>query len=112
MKPLKIYVAGPLNAPDSSGYINNLKSMLDAALALIALGHYPYVPCFDILLSIRDADDWVYGDYTRLNLPWVDASDALLLIESSPEAGRELKRAEKLGKIIYRSIEEVPGVSE
>jgi hypothetical protein len=106
-KPLRIYVAGALNANSAVQYIKNVRSMIDVAVALKRKGHYPYVPCLDILLGLV-AGNWDYGDYAGLNIAFVPVCEALFLINHSPGATVEYKRARELGLIIYRKLEEVP----
>jgi len=108
MKREKIYVAGPLNA-DAVGYIKNIHRMIHVANELRKKGHFPYVPCLDFLLGLIDGK-MEYDDYLQSNKPWIEVADAFYYIASSPGADKELHVAKKLGKKIYKSLDEVADV--
>jgi len=108
MKPLKIYIAGPLNA-DAVNYIKNVSRMLKIAIAIRKKGHYPYVPALDILLGFV-AGDWEYQDYFELNKAFLSCCDALFFIAPSPGASKELKLARELGLKIFYDIKEIPKI--
>lgn len=106
---LKIYVAGPLNS-EVYGYIQNMKNMLDVAEQLKLKGHYPYIPCLDLMFAMRSQQSWTYDDFFDFNQPWLEACDVLYYMSSSNGADKELAKAKSLGKHIYYSLEEVPAV--
>lgn len=110
---MRIYVAGPLSGTPTgkdctvTSYIQNCHRMMKVAVALRRKGHYPYVPCLDILLGFLDGR-WEYEDYAEPNLSFLEVCDAIYFIGSSPGADKELKRAIELNKIIYSRLEDVP----
>lgn len=107
IEPELIYVAGPLNAPNAVEYIKNLHIMISVANEIKKKGHYPYVPCLDILLGLL-AGNWEYTDYAGGNLPYVDACQSLFRIAPSPGTNKEVRRARKLRKKMYYDLEEIP----
>jgi hypothetical protein len=88
-------------------YINNMKRMLDAALEVLKKGHHPYIPCLDILLSLRDKKKWSYDDYYEFNKHWIDVCDGLLFVAPSNGTLKERDYARKIGKIIFMDIKEI-----
>lgn len=111
---MKIYVAGPYTGDTVEQIEENVRRAMDVGLRIWKKGHFPYIPHLthwpDILsreLGIQM--DW--SDYMRWHAPWVDACDALFFISESKGALLELTRAEKEGKLIFKSLDEVPNAT-
>lgn len=106
-KRMRIYIAGPLNAPDAAGYLRNVSQMLRVANQIRKKGHAIYVPALDLLLGVIDGG-MSREEFLDSNLPWIEVCDALFLIGMSDGVLRELAVAEKLGKKVYVRLDEVP----
>jgi len=104
---MRIYVAGPLNAPSAVIYIQNLHRMISVAIKIYKKGHIPFVPCLDFLMGLL-AGNWEYDSYFNLNQPWLEQCEALFYMAPSPGANRELETAKKLGLKIFLSLDEIP----
>ncbi|NQS90727.1 DUF4406 domain-containing protein [Patescibacteria group bacterium] len=50
-----------------------------------------------------------WEDYMRWHRPWLETCDAFLYLNSSKGADLELQIAKDLDKLIFYSIDEVPG---
>jgi hypothetical protein len=53
-----------------------------------------------------------WADYLAWDLEWLAVCDALLYLASSPGADLELRWAQDLGKVIFRSVVEIPSVGD
>jgi len=100
----RVYVAGPLNADDASGYIKNVHKMLRAARELFERGFSPFVPADDLLLGIFTGA-MSHDDYVTMNLPWVRVADAVLMLGRSPGVDVELREARSWGVPVFDNIE-------
>ena len=111
MNSLKIYVAGPYTGRTRADVQANVNRAIDAGIELFRRGHQPYVPHLTDLVDRRAREtghDMAWEDFMAWDAPWLEASDALLLLAESRGALIELGEAERLGKIIFRSLDEVP----
>ena len=112
-KPLKIYIAGPYTAATEAERIKNVNAAIDASFVLFSQGHYPYIPHLTHFIDQRAKElnfkmEW--GDYIRWDLVWLEFCDALLYLASSKGADLELKAAQKAGKKIFYSLDEIPSL--
>jgi hypothetical protein len=108
---MKIYVAGPYSSESAETRLRNVNRAIDAGLRLFCLGHTPYIPHLTHFVDERAIQIGVpmqWSDYIAWDLEWLRACDALLFLGESKGANIELHEAEKLGKIIFRAIEDVP----
>lgn len=113
--PLRIYVAGPLSADHEHQRQHNIDCAMDAGIAIIQRGHYPYVPHLSGYMDERAISRDIlieYEQWMALDYVWLDKCEALLYLGSSPGADRELKQAENSGKRVFYSLAEVPNVAE
>jgi|1_EtaG_2_1085319.scaffolds.fasta_scaffold00342_18 hypothetical protein len=110
-EPLRIYVAGPLDADNACLYLSNVSYMLKISNLLRLKGHSPFIPCNDMLLGIL-VGNMVYSDYFNMSQPWLKASDAMFFIAPSPGANRELATAHLAGIPIFSYLNQVPWVKE
>ena len=112
--PLRIYVAGPYTASSESEILNNVDRAIDAALALYKKGHFPYVPHLTHFIderARRSGVEMAWEDYVfRWDSAWLELCDALLFLADSPGARKELELAQRLGKRIFYSPDEVDPV--
>ena len=105
----RVYVAGPLNAM-AIDYINNCRSMMQAADELRVMGYSVYVPCLDLLMGLAVRNEWDYEDYFGNSQPWLMAADAVYLCpgwEDSKGTRREKALADQLGIPTFTSTREL-----
>ena len=107
---MRIYVAGPLSADTTCGYLRNLARMVKTAVILRRMGHYPYTPGLDFLFVIvAEVMGYAFDleDVYELNYPWIAVSEAVYMIARSPGTDREVEYARQLGIPVYTRFEEV-----
>lgn len=95
----KVYLAGPLNAPDAVGYIKNLHNMANKGSGLIKAGYSVFIPGVDFLAGVVDGD-WSYEDYFDNSQPWLLSSHVVYLMpgwQNSKGAVKELALANDNG---------------
>lgn len=112
-KSLKIYIAGPYSAETEEQRLENVNAAIDAAVAIFRKGHFPYIPHLTHFVDERTKEkgvDLKWEDYIRWDMPWLRMCDALLYLNNSRGANLELQEAQKLGKKIFRSVNEIPAV--
>lgn len=112
---MKIYIAGPYSANTPDGKIHNTNVAIDAAIKLLAKGHYPYIPHLTHFVDQRAIQIGItieWEDYIRWDMVWLDLCDALLYLGSSRGADLELQFAQKKGKRIYYSVGEIVSAEE
>lgn len=110
---MRIYIAGPYSAPTEEERLDNTLAAIDAGIAVLLKGHYPYVPHLSHWLDIRAKEigiDLRWEDYVRWGEQWVEVADAVLLLGHSPGADREIEKARNLGKVLFFSLAEIPDV--
>ena len=117
-----VYVAGPLATgevdEDLIGnpraqvlqYIRNCNRMINVSIKLIEKGHAPFIPALDFMTGLV-AGDFDFSKYFGVSEMWLRKSDSFFLIKPSMGALKEKALAEKLGKKIYTSMEEVPTIA-
>ena len=113
MKPLLIYVAGPYSAATRNQIENNVNCAIDAGVKIYLSGHFPYVPHLTDLVDKRakeTGNDLSWEDFIRWDMPWLKVCDALLYLGSSKGADLELGEAERLGKRIFYSVDDLPPI--
>ena len=112
-KPLKIYIAGPYTHKENKRKELNVSIAVDSAIKIFKKGHFPYTPHLTHFIDKRTKEIGVnltWDDYMEWHDPWLIVSDAFLYLGSSEGADLELKKAKKLGKKIFYSINEIPFV--
>ncbi|MGH9450234.1 MAG: hypothetical protein ACRD11_06780 [Terriglobia bacterium] len=106
MRPLRVYVAGPYSAPTEEEVCANVARAIDAALALYAKGHIPFVPHLTHQIEARARQLGTHVSWEeyvlRWDAPWLELCDALLLLRESPGSLQEVEMAERWGKLIFR----------
>ena len=111
---MRIYVAGPLTAATPYATLENIAQAELVGIRLMYRGHQPYLPhlCHYWSTDVEQGKlvPLPYERWMELCLAWVEVSEALFFMDSSPGADTELAYAEKLGLPIFRTLEEVPDV--
>lgn len=113
MKPLRIYVAGPYSSISEASKESNVRRAIDAGLALFKKGHYPYIPHLTHYVdgvARMSGIDMGYEDYMAWDFAFLDRCDALLFLEHSPGANRELRHAIRHEMEVYLTVDDVPEV--
>ena len=115
MRKLRIYVAGPYSGRDREEIQANVNRAIDAGIEVFQKGHMPYVPHLTDMVDRRAREtgrEMSWADFMAWDAPWLRASDAILHLASSRGADIELEEARRLGKTVFRSVEEIPPVEE
>lgn len=121
VNPLMILVAGPYRSgtgDDPALIANNVAAMTDASLQLFRAGHLPVMGEWYALPLIEHAGSLGIGDpvfneiFHPISRRLIAKCDACLRIGGASAGADEMVAlAMKHGKPVYRSLEEVPGVS-
>ena len=110
-KPLRIYVAGPYTAETGAGKVSNVKRAIDVGIALFKKGHIPFIPHLTHFVDLRAKEKGIpiaWEEYIRWDLGWLSLCDAVIYLGSSPGADLELASAQRLGKRVFHSLDDVP----
>lgn len=114
MPALRIYIAGPYSADTPEEREQNVERAIDVGLQLIRKGHAPFIPHLTHYVDLRAinlGESVTWQNYLTWDLSWLEVSDALLFMSSSPGAELERDRAKALGKPIFESVDEIPFAS-
>lgn len=112
---MRIYVAGPYTGADQPAIDQNVRAAIDMGLALLKRGHAPFIPHLTGFVDLRAHEigmNVTWDEYLQWDLTWLRLCDALFYLGASPGADLELREAQKLGKTIYRDLDEVPDVTD
>ena len=100
-----IYIASQYSKGDQ---IQNIRRQIEAGDALLRMGHIPFCPLLNAFwhyVSPKSQDDWM-----KIDKVYLSKCDAVLRLDGpSIGANLEIRYAEKLGKPIYYSLEELKG---
>lgn len=105
MRPLHIYVAGPIGKNDE-GRRRRVEAALDVGRQLLRHGLCPFVPHL-WAAALADADDLLgYEEWLKYDTAWINRCDAVLRMRGeSPGADREVAFAEERGIRVFYSID-------
>lgn len=78
MDKKRVYIAGALSA-HTAEYLFNVHKMMMVAEEAIRQGYSAFIPCTDLLMGIKFGYSTV-KEYFDNSLPWVKASEAVLLV--------------------------------
>lgn len=101
---MRIYVAGPYahGAP-----ARNVRRAIDAAEALLARGHHPFVPHLNHFWHARHPHDRAV--WLALDLAWLPFAEGVLRLPGpSDGADRECRAARERGIPVYGALDDVP----
>lgn len=95
-----VYIAGPYTNGD---WGSNISRAIEAAQAVLDLGHVPFVPhTMTGLWSINHDNDWIAFD-----LKWLEQCDAMIRLNGhSNGADSEVEFAEENGIDVFESVTE------
>lgn len=111
---MKIYVAGPYTPKtndihDAARLAQaNTDAAIQAGLALIKLGHLPFIPHLTHYMHIVSKEPLPYEFYCEYDMAWLAHCDALFLLGHSKGADAELAWAIEHKLLIFYSLDEVP----
>ena len=99
---LKVYVAGPMSGMRVGDMVNNAVTVADE---IVAAGHVPYVPHFNILWSIgsEQARSWSGDQGLEYDFEWLAVCDVLWRLKGESDgADKEVEYAKEHGiYIVY-----------
>ncbi len=114
-RPLVIFIAGPYSAPTLEEREANTRKAMDMFLAILAKGHYPICP------HLSHYPHEYNKEQTRTEIPyqvWIELDkqylarcDAILYMAPSPGADLELRVAKECGKVVFRTVDEIPDLT-
>jgi hypothetical protein len=103
MRP-RVYISGPLSSAGNE--LENVNVAADAARRLIDAGFSPLCP--HLSWYIDQAGEIPHAVWMQIDLPWVEASDAILRLPGeSVGAEIETSRAGTLGIPVFDTIAEL-----
>ena len=106
---IRVYVAGAYSSPTLIGALDNMRRGMQLAFKVLKAGFSPFVPWFDYHFSL--IGDVTIEEYQGYCLPWIEVSDAMLIVpegvEESNGTQAELKLAEELGIPIFYSLKDL-----
>ena len=110
-RPIRIYVAGPY----TQGYvIGNVQRAMEATVALIRAGHYPFCPHlshYPDAVAREQGEPLTWEDWLAQDLVWLAQCEALLRLPGeSRGADIEVAHALRWGIPVYHSLAELPAV--
>lgn len=109
---MRIYIAGPYSAPTEAACLDNVHAAIDAGLALIEMGHDPFIPHLTHWVEKRaeraHGGKLPYEFYLSYDRVWLAQCEAVLYLAYSPGADRERAHAAALGLPIYTALADVP----
>jgi hypothetical protein len=105
MKPLRIYVAGPITLGDTLAHIGNGIAVCNILLDEALVPFCPHLSAFLHMARPRSYEEWVRYDFHWLRL----CHAVLRLPGESRGADREVDEALRLGIIVFGNIETLLG---
>ncbi|MDD5351629.1 MAG: DUF4406 domain-containing protein [Candidatus Omnitrophica bacterium] len=107
---MKIYIAGPYSDKSKKQRQKNTEYVVDVGIKIFLKGHFPYIPHLTHFVDLQAKKTKInigWKDYMSWHDVWLTTCDAFLYLGSSKGADRELKKAKKLGKKIFYSLDEI-----
>lgn len=110
----KIYVMGPYSAPTSAERQYNTTIAMQIGVALIKKGHDPFIPHLTHYLDEYAKSMGVELPnefWCRYDFHWMPLCDAGYFIGPSAGANRERFLMRTLGRPVYTTLDQVPGIT-
>lgn len=119
----RVYIAGPLtprgikSANPAVEYLLNIRDMARVAVELILKGYAPFCPALDGMLFLvqRDGERITEPQIKRFSKDWLEACEAILLIDGwqkSEGTLKEIEFAKERGIPIFDSMEKLSEATE
>lgn len=115
MKPLKVYVAGPISAHSNHTRpllcsLENIRRGIRASNRILLSGHIPFCPFTDFLLwfQLWPGEEITETMIKNYSLEWLKVCDCIVMIdgwEKSSGAKAEMRLARKLNKQVFMGVE-------
>jgi hypothetical protein len=111
-QPLLIMVAGPYSAPEAETRAARLAAFNRAAAEVLRRGHIPLIGV-NAALPVLEAASLPHGHpaMMAISLALAARCDAVLQIDRSPGAEREVEAIRARGGTVYARIEDVPNLA-
>ncbi len=111
---MKVYIAGPYTPADGreETRLANIRLASETAQLVLRLGHTPLCPH---TMTAGWEDTCSYDDFLRMDLEWLRACDAIVLLpgwRTSRGASLEYEEARKEGLVIWDLQRETEGSVE
>lgn len=102
-KIVKVYIASPYTIGNQE---KNVGNQMKASSKLIDLGFAPFAPLYSHYIHILDPKN--YDIWIMLDLEWLKVCDCVLRLPGeSKGAALEVEEARRLGKPIFKSIDDL-----
>lgn len=92
MRPLKVYIAGPITRGDIRA---NVQAATDAFFSILAAGHAPLCPHWSVYANCDGVPDanprgLTHKSWVDICLPWVEAADVVVRL-AGESAGADIE---------------------
>ena len=114
-EPKRIYVAGPYSDETRQGRYRNTVKAMNVGLALMDMGHYPFIPHLTHFLDEHATLEYAEVDYEEwidYDEEWLRQCDWFYIIGPSPGVNQELEIARELDMEVFETIGQVPNVTD
>lgn len=107
---LAVYVAGKYSDRDVISILENMRTGLKTARAVLEAGFAPFAPWLDYLFTLTREDHQTISlqDYYNYSMTWLDRSNCVLISHGHTESTgtqNEIKRAGHLSIPVYYDLE-------
>jgi len=111
---VKVYIAGPYTPADGKEEtrLANIRLASETGKLLLRLGHTPFCPH---TMTAGWEDECAYEDFLRMDLEWLRACDAVVLLpgwQTSRGARREYEEARRHGLVVWDVARQIEGSVE
>jgi hypothetical protein len=118
MKPLKIFISGPITnggTADEDTVYQNVANAVEAGIELIRKGHYPFIPHLSVLtnnIAKKKGVEIPWQTWITIDDAFLRKCDAVFFLGNSKGADIEMQRAIELKLPIYTKLEKVPDINK
>lgn len=104
---MRVYIASPYTAPTLEERQANVDRVMDTAIALILMGHRPYVPHLSHYLHERALSQGIvisHAEWLEQDLDWLKLCHVMLKLGDSPGVKIEEEYAKENAIPVFTSI--------
>lgn len=108
---MRIYIAGPYQAPTRKGIEENIAQARQAMIKLLRMGHDPFCPHMHTAYLNDYAPDLERETFLKTDLVWLDQCEALLMLPGwnhSDGSLREWAHAQRKGLLVFEDLADLP----